>query len=153
MRDVAEVFREATEYVIANSSGDETRLVIRRFMANLALAYKPYMITTPEGTAELVQVIFGDEILRDFVLSLGYVFYSRWGVTSGKYTELVQTIAWSAAGDTGIEGSRDTDNYIPQEIKENISVLSGTTAVLLQNKWLITILLIQLFVEVAPVTE
>jgi hypothetical protein len=102
-----------------------------------------------------VETVFADEVLRDFVLTLTFVFFSRWGASDEKYAQLVETFAFSVSADvpTSNTGTLNVPSAIPPAILADLSKSDNVRSRLLANKWLATLLLIQLVVQMPDLSE
>jgi hypothetical protein len=149
--ETAQVFVDSVEHVLANTSriSEDAQAKLNKFVYSLVLAEKAYMITSPKGMQHVIEIVFEDEVIRDFVLTLGFTFYARWGATRARYGSLVESLAFAVSADTStpIRGSDGSFIGTPRDI---LDLLPGDNVeqVLQQNKWLVTLLMIQLFVLV-----
>lgn len=153
---VGEVFKDSLQFVLSNSRilSAEAQERLTRFVYAYVLVQRPFTITTPQGSQHAVETVFTDEIVRDFVLSLVYVFFSRWGGTNQRFSDLVETLAFAvSAGSSGPLGNGvGSRNMIPKQLLEDLPKEEAVRQVLGDNKWLVVLLLIQLVVGV-PVPQ
>jgi hypothetical protein len=148
--ELGQVFKDSLEHVLRNAQALEqaTQDRIQRFVYVEAFYKKPYMLVTPQGVKSAIEMVFGDEILRDFVLSLTYHFYSRWGTTNEKFLHLVDTLAFAVSVD-GPPASNTALPYqsgIPPQVQDDMASSETVRPTLLANKWIVIILLLQLVV-------
>jgi hypothetical protein len=153
---VGEVFKGSLEHVLANSKSFSTEAQdkINRFLLGFVMIEKPYMLATPAGVQHAVETVFTDEIVRDFVLTLVFVFTARWGSNSERFAELVESLAFavSAQSPTHIASS-PSKNSIPSPILAELPKEEMVVPVLLENKWLVVLLLAQLTVQLPVIVE
>jgi hypothetical protein len=72
--EIGQVFKDSLTHVLQNAQALEqpVRDRISRFVYVEAFYKKPYMLVTPAGVKSAIEVVFGDEVLRDFILSLTF---------------------------------------------------------------------------------
>jgi hypothetical protein len=148
---VGEVYQDSLKFVLDNNSrmlAPDVNERIMRFMYTYVLVQKPFTITTPQGMQHAVETVFTDEAVRDFVLTLVYVFFSRWGGTSQRFSELVESIAFavSANGNGPLGNGVGSRNAIPKQLLEDLPKEDGVRSLLGDNKWMVVLLLMQLVV-------
>lgn len=130
----------------------ETRAKLYQWMMNYIVGEKPYLWATPENVPRIVAMIYGDEIARDFVHTLQFHFFLRWGEASEKFTGLVDVLSWSV-GAHGLDTehlarSRKEDHgAIPEDIRMRLSSREDVRDLLLDNPWLVCLLLLRSFVS------
>lgn len=148
--EIGQVFKDSLEHVLQNSQALElaTQERIQRFVYVEAFYKKPYMLATPAGVKGAIEMVFGDEVLRDFILSLTYHFYSRWGANNEKFQYLVETLAFAVSVDGPPDGTMAVpyQSGIPTQVQDDLARSDTVRPTLLANKWLVIILLIQLVV-------
>jgi hypothetical protein len=147
--ETGEVFVASIEHVLANSKrmSEERYAKLSKFLYSMVLAEKPYMIASPKGVQHAIELVMEDEVIRDFVFTLGFTFLARWG-GSGRYVELVQALAFAVSGDGNPVRGQDSLVMMPVDIADLLPDPDGVLDLLQQNKWLVTLLMIQLFVLV-----
>lgn len=148
--ETGEVFVASMEHVLKNSTrmSDERSSKLSKFVYSMVLAEKPYMLASPKGVQHAIELVFEDEVIRDFVFTLGFTFLARWG-GSARYFELVQALAFAVSGDGNpVRGQQESLVMMPVEIADLLPDPEGVQTLLQQNKWLVTLLMIQLFVLV-----
>ena len=148
--EIGQVFKDSLNHVLQNAQALEqpVRDRISRFVYVEAFYKKPYMLVTPSGVQSAIEVVFADEVLRDFILSLTYVFYSRWGTNNEKFQHLVETLAFAVSVDGPPDGpmAAPYQSGIPPQVRDDLAKSDTVRPTLLANKWLVIILLIQLIV-------
>jgi hypothetical protein len=150
-RDTAEVFTDSVEFVLNNVTGpnEELRTRLTDFLMSLILADKPYLLASARGLDRAVDLVFADPDVCDFVLMVVFVFFSRWGASLERYTNLVESLAFAVAADPSSQPApRQSLVATPFGIHESLPDPALAQDLLLQNKWLSVLLLIHLFVVV-----
>ena len=138
----AEVFQDSLNHVLGNLVG-ESKTSIKEFIVNYLLFHKPYMLVTPEGLPIAIDLVFGKEEYRDFIFNLHFVFFSRYGNGINEVNGLIENLA------RGLSFYNvSPDNYMPKEINTRLSTESNAFSLLAANKWLVSLVLISLFVNV-----
>ena len=115
---------------------------IQEFVINLLTREKYHAWTTLEGMKRIQEVVFGTELNYDFVLSLQFHFFSRWGQGPQKYDSLVSVLAQSISYEQRDEGI----SLIPKEIQDRLSNTQDAELILRNNKWMVTLLVFKLFI-------
>lgn len=148
MIEVADVFQGSFAHVMSNIIGD-AKPVIQNFVTSVVLQEKPYLLVTPEGLTHAINLVFTQEAHRDFIFNLTFVFFSRWGGNEDAVQGLIANVARGAT-QTYIDNKKQTymDQLcaIPKEISTRLSAYSDVAALLTANKWLLMLLLLQLFI-------
>lgn len=150
--EIGQVFKDSLDHVLRNTKALEQKSQERvlHFVYHNALYDKPFTLVTPAGVKNLVEKVFSDVIVRDFVLQLSFVFYSRWGTDSEKYSHLADTLAFAVSADVvpmSLTGIPSVPCAIPPQVLADLPKNDGVRATLASNKWLSVILLIALVVQ------
>lgn len=143
MDEVRRVFIESFQQVISNYL-DESRSNIKLFVSELILREKSYMLLSYEGLPRLKQMVFGVENNRDFIFNLHFTFFSRWGQSDNDVTGLIANVARGVALSSPTTTSEL--NAMPDDFTKRLINVNSATTLLSSNKWILIILLIQLFV-------
>lgn len=142
MIDVGESFERALQHVLNNTLGtSHTRAAT--YLTNHVLRNKPWMLLTKEGIEEATESVMGDAELQDFVLEVTYTFSAYWGGSVDKYAKLADVLAVSV----GIQ----TESSLPNEVKQRTVTPEQAIQKLTANRWLMTLIMFNLFVEPAMV--
>lgn len=145
---------------VRNSLSDETRVKVDGFVIQLVKEYRPYMLGgTLEGVARAIKEIFEVDYRHDFIRTLCFQFFSRWGNEDEAVMALAANLARSITL-TGVtlpkgEGPSDLSSYqvIPNGISQRTKSVNEVTVLLGLNQWLIVVLMIQLLIDANdPVT-
>ena len=145
MAVVRETFKDSVSHLLSNYAPESTPAIIS-FVYNMALTRKPYTTVTQAGVAELVDFIFTNERERDFVLTLVFMFFARWGQSD----EQLQGLAGSLArGVSFNEKAGGKLNVIPSELQDRLTTTDEVWELLYENRWLMVILLMQLYITLA----
>jgi hypothetical protein len=143
MIEAADVFKGSYDHVIQNTFGDTHNNVIK-FVADIVLRTKPYLLLTHSGLSHIAETVFTNEEHRDFVLMLAFTFFSRFGGPD----EDVSGLAYNLAKGAGQKTTSGEYGLIPNQINERLITTEDAAMVLLENKWLMVLLLLQLFVNI-----
>jgi hypothetical protein len=142
MVTVANVFKESFEHCISGLTG-ETQTLALRFVAEVILREKPYMLVTTEGLDHAMELVFGREENRDFILTLAFTFFARLGHDD----DFVKGLAGNLARGAALASKADL-NAVPDPIKGRLAELKDVQELLEANSWLMVVLLLQLFITV-----
>lgn len=157
--EIGLVFKDSLDHVLASLRHRESAVQerVNVFVYKTVLFDHPYMLCTPNGVKDAVETIFSDVHLRDFVLTLSFTFFSRWGASNEKYLHLTETLAFAVSADGATTPASNTSlivqSAIPVAIFHDMPKDAQTRAVLLANKWLAVLLLIQLVVQAPEATK
>lgn len=147
MVEVAEVIQGAYQHVMANLVG-ETKTHVSAFVAGFVLKEKPYLLVTPEGLEHVMQVVFGNAQVTDFVFTLLYTFGSRWGMSSERFQSLCANLATAAVPGIQLPGSQAVA-AVPNALASRLASSSEEAYhLLVANPWLVVLMLLQLFIDV-----
>lgn len=129
----------------------ETRIKLHQWLMNFIVGEKPYLWAAPDNVPRIVQMVYADELVRDFVHTLQFHFFLRWGEASAKFTGLVDVLSWSVGShglDTEQTGRRKEDHgAIPEDIRMRLSSREDVKELLLDNPWMVCLLLLRSFVS------
>jgi hypothetical protein len=142
MQEVAQTFIDSYAHVLANYIG-ETKDNITKFTADIVLRHKSYMLVGYEGLPNITDIVFNNEEYRDFILTLHYTFFSRWGQNEATLRGLIGNLARGV----GISNLLEM-NALPKPINSRLLFETTAVEILTANKWLIIILLLQLFIVI-----
>jgi hypothetical protein len=136
----------------------ETRLKLYEWLMNFISGEKPYLWASPENIPRIVQMVYSDELVRDFVHSLQFHFMLRWGEASTKFTGLVDVLSWSIGShglDTEHSGRNRKEDHgaIPEDIRMRLSSREDVKELLLDNPWMVCLLLLRSFVSLVDPTK
>lgn len=112
-------------------------------------------IMTPDGLTYAADLVFGDTINREFVMTLQANFYSLMGEYHQTYVEFIEGIAYGLTCDTWGSDLPDigTYNLIPVEFSEHIFDQKTVSNYLRVNKWLLIYVLLILWARVPTEKE
>lgn len=143
LRDVGECFTQAFNHTMANTFG-ESKITATEFAYDIILRQHPWMMMTEQGQAAIISSVFGDQDVRDFVLTLAFNFFSYWGGERTQHEALAKTMA-AASG-------FQTPTLIPKVINERMSTEESAESILINNRWLVCLLLMKVWIQ-APDPE
>ena len=156
MVEVASVFKEAYEHVIGNLTVD-VRNKIYAFTGGIVLQDKPYMLLTPDGIERAINLVFTDDQHRDFILTLSFVFFSRWSTGKNDLDELSDNLAAGVSHSgfgavSGFSSNSKVTNALPGPMLTRLPVYNDARSLIGGNKWIVILLLMQLFISI-PTSE
>lgn len=145
METVASAFQTAFQTVMKQYLDENQSKAILAFVSSIAVEEKPWMWVSPEGQDHLLDKVMVPELIRDFVMSLTFTFFARWGEAKVKFTGLVDTLSWGTAADTV---NNEDKQYVlmPEVISTRLTTQPDVKKYLAANKWVVTLMLIKLFV-------
>lgn len=143
MVTVATIFQDSVKYVLEGYA-PESRPKINEFIASIVMRERPYMLVTNTGIAHAATLVFSDDAYRDTILAIAFVFFSRWGGGNDGISALAQNLADGVSGDdmTG------PNTAMPADVLRRLPIHNTTQAILANNKWLMILLMLILFIQV-----
>ena len=146
---LSSVFVQTAKFVYSNI-GLSSKETVLRFLTTTATSEKPYMLVTTEGVSRAVGIVFTDEVIRDYILTLHSVFLARWSHNADMYNALLLNLA----SGTGIGGAKkDTMCALPDIINDRLATVDDAYAVLKDNSWLVILLLICMHLTVETISS
>jgi hypothetical protein len=145
METVAGAFQEAFKTVLAQYLNEEQLVAVKTFVTKVVVEEKPWMWSSPEGVEHLLDLVMVDELIRDFVMTLAFTFFARWGEASVKFTGLTDALSWGTSADNDNGDDRQLV-LMPDVINSRLTQQADVKKYLAANKWVVTLLLIKLFV-------
>lgn len=140
---MSRVFTRSVYFVIKNTSISNLEKVLS-FLSSTVAKEKPYMLVTTEGVEHAIDVVFTDEVIRDFIFTLHATFMTRWSHDSDMYNSLLSNIA-SGVGIGGYK--KDSQSAIPSPLNERLLSAQDAYTVLKDNNWLVMLILICVHVD------
>ncbi len=149
MIEVGHVYNDAFKTVISNMSSNRESILI--FVTEMALSEKPYLLVTPEGVERLAERVFGTSAIQDFVLTLSFVFFARWGGDTEDCAHLAENLAMGATQSwTGNEKTiNDMAFAVPNQIASRLMKVGDAHQIIRNNPWLMIVLVLILCTNVA----
>jgi len=152
MQLTAEVFQETLRHQLQNYEGQTAHDKLIKFVAHIVLVEKPYLMTTSEGLPHLIDLVFRDPDIADFVLGLTFSFYARMaGDEGGKYHAFLCSVLADSVGYGALRGRPIC--AIPGEIALRLADSQQTQQLLNDNRWIVVLLLMQLFVSLSDAVK
>jgi hypothetical protein len=145
METVAAAFQTAFNTVRAQYLNDDDQLAIMTFATKVVVEEKPWMWASPEGVDHLLDLVMVDELIRDFVMTLSFTFFARWGEANVKFTGLTDALSWGTSADNDNGDNRQLV-VMPEVINSRLTQQDDVKKYLAANKWIVTLLLLKLFV-------
>lgn len=148
MNEYGELFVRTAQHVRKNFITNKPAVATEKnnvdaFIGNLVLRQLPSSVLTNEGIVSMTQTVFHDTEIRDFIFNLTNNFFTRLGGGDQAFEGIVDAIC---------DGMLQNGNYcaLPEDIAKRLMDCKDIKNHLLGNKWLVTILLLMIFVDAAP---
>ena len=147
MVDAAQIFQDSVKHVLSNLV-PESRMDIQTYIGGIILLEKTYLLPTHEGIPRAIDLVFTKDNYRDFIFNLHITFFSRFGNTENEVSGLISNIA------RGI-GLRNINplNLIPNDINNRLINENTAIELLMANKWLVVLIMLQLFISVDSIIK
>ncbi len=147
-------FKEALEQTISNYA-EKARLEISALILHICGEIRPYIVVTEAGAETLADKIFTNDLYRDFIFNLLFNFCPRLSFkdTNNEFADLINVFSFTLAVGDAVKTSqvRDTNtsiNKLPTEITSRLPNSEMIKRLLSNNKWLMMVLLINMYVSV-----
>lgn len=148
MVEVAEVFQGSVQHTLSNYSPEgKASLVV--FMVELIVKERPYQLVTPEGIAHAIDLIWTRDGIRDFILRLAFVFFSRWGHSDEEVSALARNIARGVA----MIKPNEQLNAVPRPLGARLVDINAAQSLIDANPWLMIALMIPMFVSIGTLEQ
>jgi hypothetical protein len=146
--EMAVTFQDAYVHVLSLLTQTPRDLALR-FTAELTMQYLPWTMVTKEGKDIIQSAVFGREENRDFILLLTHVFFARQGGDEEFINALCKTLARSIS----VPSRPAKSMLMPEDIHTRLAKLEETIELLKTDLWVVTILLLQLFITPRALEE
>lgn len=155
MNAIEEVFRDAYEHTLSHFPDKTRNDVIIKFAGTITMQYSIYLAFTSDGLQRMIRDVFESEVIRDFVFRLTAAFYTRLGVKQQDNHQLVDILSnalcmTSSQTDT-VGSDSGTALAIPSDIAQRLPTASDIRDILSANKWVVTTVMIALYLRVETV--
>jgi hypothetical protein len=144
MVEVAEVFQDSFRHILGNMP-EEAQTSMKQLVAEFILKEHPWVLVTPEGLPRAIDLVWAREGVRDFLLSLSFTFFARWGHSDDQVEGLANNIARGVAM---VQRGAQHD-AVPAEPGKRLVHIDAAQKVLSANRWLMIALMLPLFITVA----
>lgn len=144
---VRKAFTIAMERTLARYVDPVNRNVVQTFLIETAHLRNPITTMSNEGIDDLVRQIFVNQTLIEFVLALSFSFYTVWGETGSKLSQLIESMVSGLA----IESGRGS--LIPPELSARYRSAESVELVLQANTWLIPLFLAMVYYRESDRTQ
>ncbi len=145
------IFKEALNQTISNYA-EKARLDVTHMLLHICGQIRPYMVVTEAGSEALSEEIFSNEIRRDFIFNLTFNFLSRiYFIDDKLITKIISGFTHSLALTERVNSSSsgyEALDKLPEELSNRIPTHEEIYNLLCSNKWLIIVLLINLYISV-----
>lgn len=115
------------------------------FVVNFLLNYQVSSIVMPSSLDTLVREVFSNKLIRDFVLTLQFNFFSRWGEAAENFTSLTDNLSYGL----GLSSEENSQfSVIPKQLSEALPSQDDVRLILKANKWLVVLLILKTAITV-----
>ena len=153
--ELKEIFKEALSQSIASYS-ERNRIAIYELLLHICGELRPYMVVTPAGAEAISDRIFSNDIHRDFIFTLLFNFTPRLSIDriEENFAYVVRSLAFGLSNINkinipGYATANEDHIKLPEEVVDRLPTESSIIQLLKSNKWLVMILLINLYMSVA----
>jgi hypothetical protein len=145
MSAVEIAFRDAYDHTLSHYPDVTRRNAILKFVSGIVMQYAMYLAFTSDGLIKTMKNVFGNDTVRDFTLRLTGAFFVRLGISERDTNNLPEILASAMCVFPAISANIDPGTVaIPEELKTRLPEYEDVKALLLANKWLMTIAMISL---------
>jgi|SRR6185312_31338 len=136
-----------------STASEALRPKLLGFSISLVLREIPYQLFSGqlEGTKRLADLMYQDDAIRDFILTVTMHIFAKFGDTQTRYPALVDNIA-QAIGFIDAPAPRDKKEaestplvIVPDELQERLPTIDDVRDILLYNRWATTLALMILY--------
>lgn len=137
---IESILIKSIDHILSNSS-DDARIEIRNILGQLCLGYKPYLILNESNVKTLSDLIFSNEIYRDFIYSVYSSFIFRLILNGINVDEVIENIATSVSIQTS-----NNRTFANTDFTDMIPTINESESMLENNNWLFICMLIILII-------
>lgn len=145
MELVGTLFQEAIDFLF-QSANEKTKKNVLPFMIKRILGDVPTVQMSPNGVKELRNEVYNNVEIRDFLLNLSFVFFSRWAASDEKVLSLAANLARGLSQGTFV-GDNIAVSAVPDEVSNRLSKREDVFNLLASNQWLICVIMMPLFMS------
>ncbi len=145
MELVGTLFQEAVDFLF-QSSNDKTKKNVLQFMIKRILGDIPTVQMSPNGVKELRNEVYNNIEVRDFLLNLSFVFFSRWAASDAQVLALAANLARGLSQGTFV-GENIAVSAVPDEVLNRLAKREDVFNLLASNQWLICVIMMPLFMS------
>jgi hypothetical protein len=144
MKEASQAFNEAFEHTMVGHAPEEI-VTLSAMVASIVVTQKSYLLVTIEGLANARDLVFKNAKFCDFVLSVWFVFASRWAHSDETITALAENLARGCT-----QGSMESRRVqaIPEDYKTRFSSLEEAKGILSANPWMMVLLMFSLSLKI-----
>lgn len=151
MLEVEATITDAYDHVMSQFIGENSNRV-RAFLISFTCSTSFYLAFTPQGFKQLLETVFGQADVREFVLRLSNSFHARFGDAHASYKSLLDTLVWSYNQREVADAAKTEYAAIPQEILTRLPLHADIQNLLVANKWLVTLAVLNLYLRMDKVS-
>lgn len=147
MVEAGELINLAFLSVFSNSqTANHSKLL--QFSFSLIKEESPHVLFSGEtrATKRLVDLMYNDPLITDFVMKIGFHFYAKLGNTPDRYAALVANLA-CGLGVVKPEDTKEKPSLVamPQESFDRMASTTEVEMLLSHNSWMTTIAMMMLY--------
>lgn len=155
MKIVGQVFQESVNFCLDNATTEEEKN-IHEFFLHLIMEVQPESMLTKQEVGDLQLKVFKNEHVRNFMMRLSYVFYSRWAASDEHITGLAQNLSrgfTQTPYSQGLNQDALGNSGVPDDIMKRMPTRTEALARLTANPWLVLVCLVPLFMSKATYAQ
>jgi hypothetical protein len=142
---VGQLFQEANAFVYSTAD-EKMRNNIASFIGNRVMTDNTAAQMTPKGIAVLRDAVFNNAEVRDYIMKLCFIFFSRWAAGDDKMLGLARNLS-RGLSQTPYISDNIAVSGVPGNINEHLSSREEVFNVLASNPWLLIVVLFPLFIN------
>lgn len=147
MEIIGQLFQEANGFCW-EGAGENTKKQMIPFLINRIAADVTPAMMTPTGINRLREQVFGNAQIRDYILKLSYVFFSRWAVSDTAVKALAANLS-RGLSQTPYDIEEKSAPVTPEDIMKRLGKREDIHLALISNPWLMIVVMIPLFISAA----
>jgi hypothetical protein len=151
MKENELAFRDAYEHTFSHFPDATRRNVVLKFVSGITMQYSLYLAFTSDGLSKLMKDVFSNDTIRDFVLRLTGAFFTRLGTSTYTGNELPDVLASALCVFPTPSNNNNISSdvvAVPEELKNRLPEYDDVKALLLANKWLVTVAMLSLYLRI-----
>lgn len=152
MEEATDIFTSSFNHLLSNLDESANGTVLE-FLTLVVGHFNPHVMLSTDNLGSLQLAVFEEPIVRDFVLSLKFLFFSRWvqgrgmAVIEALIDDLALGVSYDCGLDKHVNAVDQSANIIPPQLKDALTQYEDSLNVLRANPWIICLLLTQLCIN------
>ena len=135
---IQSALRHVEELYVKRSEDEQTS--VRQFVAHITQSYSPMAMFSEINIRRIANEVFTNDKNYRYIINLTFQWVSRWNGSDEDFTELANTLARACSF------SRSSSSLVPSDLTDRLWSKEDIAELLLNNHWLITIVLLKLYV-------